>query len=221
MFEIDLQWPVASRYVVHKANTVNTLEGKGDRSIFVPRDATIRLCRPLDQNPSLYAQFASLDGSEQACLRFAENYGTLIFGPQFIRWPTRSTGEWETLGLWRSCIKGVRDIIRRCELSRDNPREAFRQFGKRDKRLFGVKLTLSVKSAHSLATVDVDPETLFAALELQAIQSILAGRRSHQCIECSNWFEIGAGARRSLAKFCSTRCKDSYHNRLKAQARRK
>ena len=78
MFEIDLQWPVASRYVVQRANT---LKGEGDRSIFVPRDATIKLCRPLDQNPSLYAQFANLDGSEQACLKFAENYGTLIFKP--------------------------------------------------------------------------------------------------------------------------------------------
>jgi hypothetical protein len=217
MFEIDLQWPVASRYVVQRANT---LKGEGDRSIFVPRDATIKLCRPLDQNPSLYAQFANLDGSEKACLKFAENYGTLIFKPGSIRWPTSSIGEFETLGEWRSSIKWIRDTIRRCELSRDNPQEAFRQFGKRDKTLFGVKLTLSVKSAHSPATVDAGPENLFAALELQAIQSILGGRRSHQCIECTNWLEIGAGARRSLAKFCSTRCKDSYHNRLKAQARR-
>ena len=218
MFEIDLQWPVASRYLVQRANT---MKGEGGRSIFVPKDATIKLRRPLDQNPSLYAQFAGLDGSEKACLRFAENYGTLFFNPEVIRWPTRSIGEWETLGAWRSCIKGIRDTIRRCELSRDNPREAFRQFGKSDKRLFGVKLTLSVKSAHSPATLDAGPENLFSALELQAIQSILAGRRSHQCIECSNWFEIGVGARRSMAKFCSRRCKDSYHNRLKAQVRRK
>lgn len=196
------------------------MRGEGDRSIFITRDATIKLRRPLDENPSLYAQFASLDGSEQACLNFAQKYGTLLFDPVFIRLPARSIGEFETLGTWRSCIKSIRDIVGRCELSRDNPREAFRQFGKRDKRLFGVKLTLSVKSSNSPVALDVRPETLFAGLELQAIQSILGGRRSHQCIECSRWFEIGTGARRSQAKFCSTRCKDSFHNRLKAQARR-
>jgi hypothetical protein len=40
------------------------------------------------------------------------------------------------------------------------------------------------------------------------------------CFECSRPFEIGRGARRLHSKFCSTRCKDNYHNRLKAQARR-
>jgi hypothetical protein len=218
MFEIDLEWPVASHYVVQRANT---MRGEGDRSIFIAKDAKINLRRPLDKNPGLYAQFASLDGSEQACLNFAQNHGTLLFNPEIIRLPARSIGEFETLSTWRSCIERISCIVRRCELSRNNPREAFRQFGNRDQRLFGVKLTLSFKSAYSPATLDVRPETLFAALELQAIQSILGGRRSHQCIECTNWFEIGSGARRSQSKFCSTRCKDGYHNRRKAQGRRK
>jgi hypothetical protein len=125
------------------------------------------------------------------------------------------------LTAWKEFIERLKDIIRRCELSRDNPREAFRQFGKEDKWVSGVDLYLSIKSSNSPATIDVRATSLFNGMELQAIQSILQGRRSHQCIECSRWFEIGSGGRRSQSKFCSTRCKDGYHNRLKAQARRK
>jgi hypothetical protein len=151
-------------------------------------------------------------------MKFAHKYGTLNADP---RYPAADPGVLETLAVWKAQIERLRDIIRRCELSRDNPREAFRQFGKEDKQLFGVELYLSTKGPNSPATIDVRGTSLFNAIELQAVQSILQGRRSHQCIECSRWFEIGVGARRSQAKYCSTRCKDSYHNRIKAQARRK
>jgi hypothetical protein len=123
--------------------------------------------------------------------------------------------------VWKQLIKRTRDLIRRCELSRANPEEAFRQFGKKGRRLFGVELSLSIKSSKSPVTLEIRPETLIAAIELQAVQSIVfEGRQSQQCIECSKWFPVGIGARRSQSKFCSMRCKDNYHNRLKAQARR-
>ena len=213
MFEIDLEWPLASEYVVGPATGP-----EDDVAIYVAQTATITLCRPLEQNPNLYLELANLDGSEQACLNFAYKYGTLSADPRY-QFP--EPGYVESLAVWKAQIAHLRDIIRRCELSRDNPREAFRQFGKEDKQLFGVELYLSTKGPNSPAAIDVRGTSLFNAIELQAVQSILQGRRSHQCIECSRWFEIGVGARRSQAKYCSTRCKDSYHNRIKAQARRK
>jgi hypothetical protein len=57
--------------------------------------------------------------------------------------------------------------------------------------------------------------SLLGAIQVQAVQSILGGRKSVQCLECSTWFEVGAGARRSSAKFCSDQCKDRFHNRQK------
>jgi hypothetical protein len=211
MFEIDLPWDVASRHVLRPVTTP-----KRDFAISPAEGAAIIRRRPLEDNPSLYAEFAELDGSKQSCLQFAQKYGLLIIEP-----PTHlDPGKLETLSLWRDRIEAVRDIIQRCGLSRTDPAEAFRQFAKEDVLVGGVDLYLSVKSPKSPASLDVRATTLLHGIRLQAVQSILGGRRSMQCIECSKWFEIGVGARRALSKFCSTHCKDNYHNRLKTLKRK-
>jgi hypothetical protein len=223
MLEITLEWPVASCYVVRSIEPFGdeALAPSHRAAIRIAEDATVSLRRPLEENASLYAEFANLNGSEKACLDFAHQYGTL-FPPYDAR--TRHISnrpDLESFVNWKREIKKMRDIIRRCELSRSNPAEAFRQFGKRDKWLIGVDLVLSITNPHSPATLETRVQTLIAGMQLQAVQSILfEGRKSVQCIECNRPFLIGGGARRSQSKFCSTRCKDSFHNSLKAKARR-
>src|SRR5262249_21356851 len=200
MFEIDLEWPAASRHVLRSAASP-----KEEFAIYPAKDATIIRRRPLEQNPSLYVEFAKLNGSKQSCLQFADKYGLLRVDPTVdgkFEAPgplleLQTPGALETLFLWRRDIREVRDIIRRCELSRENPAEAFRQFGKKDTLVGSVNLYLSIKSPKSPANLEVRAQNLIDAIELQAVQSILGGRKSIQCIECSTWFEIGAGARRS------------------------
>jgi hypothetical protein len=216
MFEIDLEWPVANGYVVRPVKR----PPRPDVAIYPAADATITWHRPLDHNPALYAEFAKLDGSEKGCLQFAHKYGLLFTDLTRPLGLGNDPGVFETLKNWRGYIKSIRDIINRCELSRANPAEAFRRFGKQDKQLFSVELYLCVESRNSPASLDVRAKSLAAAIEFQAIKAILKGRKSTQCFECSTWFVIGHGARRSQSKFCSTRCKDAYHNRLKAQAKR-
>ena len=212
MLEIKLEWPVASQYVVRQVPPTS------EPAIRPAKDATISLKRPLEENPNLYADFARLDGTKKACLDFAHKYGTLFYPVSGIAYERPVL---ESFTNWRRQIKNIRDVIRRCDLSRSNPADAFFQFGKNDKRLFGVELFLSIKSSNSPATLEMHAGTLIAGMQLQAVQSILLeGRKSVQCIECSGPFEIGRGARRSQSKFCSTGCKDDYHNRLKAQGRR-
>jgi hypothetical protein len=207
MFEIDLEWSFASQYVLRPVGRGPTR----DLAIYPAEGAEITRYRPLEKYPALYAEFAKLDGRKRSCLQFAERYG-LLFG---------DAGDVETLRTWNGLIRRINKTIHLCELSRSNPAEAFRQFGKQDIELqFDGRIFLSIKSSHSPATLDVRAVTLISAIEMQAVASILADRRSVQCIECSRWFEIGGGARRSQSKFCSVRCKDSYHNRRKAQARR-
>jgi hypothetical protein len=213
--EIDLKWPVASRYVLRPVARAGS--AKKELALHPADDATITYQRPLEREPSLYAEFAKLDGSEQSCLEFAQQYGLLIVS----RYPDLlHLCEAETLSFWRAHIKSIRDMIALCELGHSNPAEAFRQFGKREFSLYGdLELSLSIKSPRTPPSIDVRSTYLLAAIELQAIQSIIAGRKSIQCIECSKFYEIGGGARRSLSKFCSQRCKDTYHNRLKALKR--
>jgi endogenous inhibitor of DNA gyrase (YacG/DUF329 family) len=208
VFEIDLDWPVASQYVTRAAK-----ELRGHRAIFVAEWATLTMRRPFEDNPNLFAEFADLDGSEQSCLQFAHKYGTLIVHS--------GSGLPEPLRVWHGEIQHIRDIIQCCKLGRDRPAHAFRQFGKRDISLSGgLNAYLSIVSPKAPPTLTVRCESFSGALELQAIQSLLGGRDVVNCIECSKPFEIGAGARRSQSKFCSIRCKDTYHNRLKAEAKR-
>jgi hypothetical protein len=189
--------------------------------IRIAEDATITLRRPLEENASLYAEFTNLDGSEKACLNFAHQYGTLFLPEDARTRIIRNHPDLESFVNWRAEIKRLRDVVKRCELSRSNPAEAYRQFRKRDKWLLGVELVLSITNPHSPATLETRVGTLIAGMQLQAIQSILfEGRKPVQCIECNRPFLIGGGARRSQSKFCSTRCKDSFHNSLKAKARR-
>jgi hypothetical protein len=212
-FEIDLEWPVASQYVVRAAK-----KPRGDRAIYVAANATLMVRRPFEDNPDLFAEFADLDGSEQSCLQFAHKYGTLVADP---RKSVLDPGFLESLSQWRGYIQYIRGIIDYCKIGRTRPAEAFRRFGKRDISLYGgLNAYLSIVSPIAPPTLSFRCEYFIAALELQAIQSILGGRDVAKCIECSKPFEIGAGARRSQSKFCSTRCKDHYHNRLKAEAKR-
>jgi hypothetical protein len=211
MFEIDLEWSFASQYVLRPVGRGR----KRDLAIYPAEGAKITRYRPLEQYPALYAEFAKLDGCEQSCLQFAKTYGLLFTDAHA---PGR-LNELETLGRWNSYIQGIKEIIHLCELSRRNPAEAFRQFGNQKiELLFDGRIDLSIKGSSSPATLDMRAVNLISAIEMQAVASILANRKSVQCIECSTWFEIGGGARRSQSKFCSVRCKDGYHNRLKAQA---
>lgn len=219
-FEIDLDWPVASHYVVRAVE-----EPRGERAIFVADAATFTPRRPFDANPNLFAEFAYLDSSEQACLQFAHKYGTLIENPKTEIY---GQGGLETLTMWRGYIQYIRDVINCCKVGRARPAEMFDQFGKvfgqsskRDIPLYGqLDAYLSIVSPKAPPTLNFRCELFIGALELQAIQSILGGRDLAKCIECSKPFEVGRGARRSQSKFCSPRCKDTFHNRLKAQARR-
>jgi hypothetical protein len=204
MFEIDLEWPVASRYEVRPVPELD-----GELALYPEEGATVSLRRPLEQNPSLYAEFVGLDGSSQACLMFAQKYGPLTSMPAL-----------DTLRFWRGHIDYMRSLIQFCELGQSNPKEAFRRFGRQERSLYStLDFSVSMQTPNAPPVIQIRCKDLMGAMELQAVQSIIAGRKSLQCIECSTWFEIGGGARRSQSKFCSQRCKDSYHNRLKASNR--
>src|SRR5215470_7901568 len=106
MFEIDLEWPAASRHVLRPVRSP-----KRDFAIYPAEDATIIRRRPLEQYPSLYAEFAKLNGSKQSCLQFADKCGLLRVDP--TRAGNDLPGALENLFLWRRDIRDVRDIIRR------------------------------------------------------------------------------------------------------------
>jgi hypothetical protein len=204
MFKVELDWPVASGYVVRPSAIL-----RGQPALFAEDGAAITWQRPLEANPQLYLQFARLDGSEQSCLGFARTNGLL-----FHR--SRRTGD--PLKLWREYIEHLKHIIEFCKLGTANPRQALRQFGRQKLGLLAkFSPILSLQGPLAPPTLSMRCDSLLGGIQVQAVQSILGGRKLVQCVECSTWFEVGPGARRSLAKFCSPRCKDTFHNRRKKE----
>jgi hypothetical protein len=203
MFAIDLDWQVASRYELRE---VVRSEGETEIAICPAQGATVTLQRPIEQSLGLYIELAGLDGSEQSCLEFAHKYGLLI------------NSDAQGLSHWMMCVEDLRHTISICQLGSSNPRQAWKQFGNQEHDL-AISFTPVIAMQGPLAPplFLLRYTSLFDAIEFQAVQSILGGRMPMQCLECSTWFEIGGGGRRrSQAKFCSRRCKDRFHNRLKS-----
>jgi hypothetical protein len=215
MFEIDLEWPVASGYELRTAT-----ELEGEIALYRVEGATITWRRPLEVTPTIHTEFANLDGSEQSCLGFAHKYGLLnmagyppnnLFGNEPFEW----------LRDWKGYIQRLKGIMAFCEFGRDNPRQAWKQFNNREfEPITQFEPVLSMQGPRAPPSLSWRCTSLIGAIELQAIQSILGGHTSLQCAECSTWFEIGPKARRSLAKFCSRLCKDRFHNRQKRKMKR-
>jgi hypothetical protein len=206
MFQIDLLWPLASQY------ELRPIENK--IAICPTGDATFNRHRPLELNPSLYVEFLRLDGSEQSCLDFAHKYGLLLISNP------KSLIAGEAVSEWRAQIAYLQDIIAFCEFGRSNPRKAWREFGNVERGLYAEFVpSLSMQGPRAPPVLSVRSTSLLGAITLQAILSTLEGRKSVQCLQCSKFFEVGPGARRSLAKFCSRRCTDAYHNSLKSKGK--
>jgi hypothetical protein len=208
MFELVLDWPVAGDYVVRPTAAYGV---EGEPGIYPADGGTVR--HPLEGNPTLYREFACLD-SEQAYLDFARKNGLLF------TIPGGATGH-EALSIWRTEIERVRRLIEFCEIGAADPRQALRKFAPQEVPLVYGQLdpVLSLQGPLAPPVLSLRCDSLLCAIELQAILAILRGRKSHQCVECSNWFEIGSGARRSIAKFCSDQCKNRFHNRRKKEER--
>jgi hypothetical protein len=221
-FDINFEWPLARRYEVGHGPTSTS---KVVRAIY-PTEGPPTLGRPLDASPALYAEFLDLDVSEPSILRFASKYGLLEHNiAKEAGWMESSIApycdpEWkwsEPITAWSDGIQRIKRLQAFLEDARSHPREVFRR---RERFHLNAPLAvaLEMKNPKDLPVIDLRPSgTLLDALELQCLQAFFAGRRSYQCAECSRWMEIGPGARRSHAKFCSRTCKDRARNREKAK----
>jgi hypothetical protein len=57
------------------------------------------------------------------------------------------------------------------------------------------------------------PATLLGAMWLQLGQHLAGGAAFMTCDHCGGWFAAGRpGGRRRVARFCSSKCKNDWHN---------
>lgn len=147
----------------------------------------------------LYLEFSQLDGSEGACLGFAEKWGLLTERAY-------STGKLpsEDLSIWRAEIKRMRINVQALPkvIRVANSRGTFAKVGIVD------VLLVPGAGLNAKPVLVLEPGNLLQAMNLQMAQSVAGGATLGTCLQCGGWFE----ARRSDAKFCGNTCKHAFFN---------
>ena len=163
--------------------------------------------RPLEIHPSLHLAFAKLDGSAESCRHFAQNWGLLRRYAEI--------GAQEPLSLWQREIKTMKDTV-------EGLRRAF------DEKVIpsrGALITTELEvvlvpgKPDGRAVLSFRPRILRDAMRIQLAQSIASGNAVNACPVCGSWFERGGrggDVKRSIARFCSDRCRNAFHNKQRA-----
>ena len=151
----------------------------------------------------LYLRFANLDGTANACLGFARAWGLLAL-PAAI-------GAWEGLDGWQGEIKKMRSLISFLGVDRGDP-GGILAASRAKMKVTQLSVSLESRTRGERPSLVLQPETLLAAMQLQLARSVAGDGSLRVCKQCGEWFEAGPGdARRSIAIFCTERCKNRHH----------
>jgi hypothetical protein len=158
------------------------------------------------QIKTLFDEFTALDGTPTACVAFAGKYGLLTKPAGARSMPS------EDLSVWQKGIKEVRAL--------KTMLPALSAWG-RSRNLnieIGELKVLIVPSArpNALPQIAVQPNDLIQAMRLQLAQFAAGGGIWLKCQneECGRLFAARRArgeAKRTIAKFCSTACRNRYH----------
>jgi hypothetical protein len=189
--DIDFEWSVGRCYECVVDEEAKLVVRQTSRQL--------DLKRPLQTFSELYLAFAKLDGSPEACLKFARLWGLL-------RQPAK-LGASERLDDWKREINEMRHLVNAA---------GFVQMGGIRARM--AKVDVELVSGEPGAFMRLHPATLFDAMIVQLVQSQASGASLQTCGQCGRWFEVGAAGKRKVAKFCSDRCRNRFHYVQRAQS---
>jgi hypothetical protein len=157
----------------------------------------------IDCEKPLFLRFAELDGSEESCLRFAYHWGLLH---------TESQTASEALEDWRAQIKEMRQRISWLGTDDHKPRAPKLPAGEAWKVTALDVLLVPTRSETERFAMVLQPKNLIEAMRLQLATSVAGSGSIRTCKQCGLWFESGASeSRRSVAIFCSEKCKNRFH----------
>ena len=160
----------------------------------------------------LYARFGELDGSVEACLRFVTSFGLL-------KTPA-SVGAAERLDEWQREIKKTRSQMSMLSATSEQPGGIVRTANSSRVRLKMTTIDVALLSGpsdpmgnnFSRPMLMLQPKNLLDAMHLQLAKFVASDGSLQVCKQCGEWFERGATeSRRSIAIFCSEKCKNRFH----------
>jgi hypothetical protein len=200
MVEIGLEWSRARAYEAANVEGVRVIRPVGERLFSVEPFK-------IEGNKQLHVRFANLDGSETSCVKFANAYGLL---------ETRSRNQTERLDFWKKEIRKIRDLISALQLQlNEGTPGGITLLGSSRKasvELTSIKAILVPGFSGEGPKLSLEPATLLHAMYLQLGMFLTADGSLRGCKQCREWFERGTTkARRSIAVFCSEKCKNRFH----------
>ncbi|SRR6266404_2605951 len=192
MIDLTFQWSRALAYEITTIGTRRAITPVGKR-----RDSFAPF--KIDTEKPMYLQFEKLDGSEAACLNFARAWGLLRTESQTVS---------EFIDDWKQEIRDLRRLISTLKKSGENSVDP-------SQTIKITTLDVSLRTAgrnYRRPALLLAPRNLSVAMQLQLGKFVAGGGDVVACRQCSDWFERGASdARRSIAVFCSARCKNRFH----------
>jgi hypothetical protein len=203
MIDIGFKWSHAREYECVEVEGAKVIRQKGTRRE-KPKEPLM-----IDGNGKkpLYARFAELDSSEKSCVDFANAWGLLT---------TESPSQAEPLDFWRKEIRKIKGLMNVLEAKEKPPGGLLRR--SRDQ----VSLpSITVRLVPGELDVDgnigrpkllLGPKDLLEAMYLQLGKFVAGDGSLRSCRQCGEWFECGGTeSRRSIAIFCSEKCKNRFH----------
>jgi len=197
MIEIGLRWSKARAYEMANVKGAQLIRPVGERRYPVEPFKIVG-------NEPLHVRFANL-GSEKSCVEFANAYGLL-----------KSSDEAERLHEWKREIENVKMLASGLQLqvNEDTP-GGITLLGSSRKapvELTSVAAIIVPGSSGKRPKLSLEPKKLLDAMYLQLGLFLSTDGSLQSCKQCGKWFERGTTkARRSIAVFCSEKCKNRFH----------
>ena len=167
-----------------------------DSGAIIQRGKGHDVLRPLFADPEMCLKFAGLERTPTACLQFAQRWGFLQ--------KRSAAGVSESLNFWYDEIEKMSTSVQNAEA------------GPLAIPADGAVIALGhvvLRRGPDGLMITTRPATLLGALWLQLGQHLAGGAALMNCEYCSGWFAAGRpGGRRRIARFCSTACKNAWHN---------
>jgi hypothetical protein len=200
MMEISLRWLRAGAYEAANVKGIRVIRPVSERHYWVEPFK-------IEGDHPLHVRFANLDGKEESCVKFASAYGPLR---------TQSRDQTERFDDWKKEIDRINGLVSGLQLQvHEDAPGGITLLGSTRKapvRLTSIGAILVPGSAGKRPKLSLEPATLLDAMYLQLGLFLTTEGSLQSCKQCGKWFERGTTkARRSIALFCSEKCKNRFH----------
>lgn len=201
------------------------LRGKGEQRAIVRRGtgtASLRSARPLEAHPNLFAHFCQMPAKPESYLIFAAQHGFLHGGQS-----GGSTHDAERISVWMDEQSKMRPAFDAWMRFQEAPKHLATQrlrafLDAFENSFIGNRMLFWSLIPHPSATrpaLRIRTHTFSTGLWLQFGLAASEERNLHACDWCGQWFTRGGRGGKAIARFCSNKCRDSFHNAAKKRAK--